>query len=191
MTSFYTEEELQELGLKHCGKNVMLSRKASIYGADKISIGDNARIDDFCILSGNISIGNNVHISAFCGFFGGSAGIVLKDFSGVSSRGVIYAETDDYSGAAMTNPTLPDAYRLVSGGTVTLEKHVLLGSGCTVLPGVTIGEGTSVGSMSLVTKSLEPWGIYVGIPCRRIKDRSKNLLELEKKYLESCANIFK
>ena len=185
MTSFYTEQELHELGLKHCGKNVLLSRKTSIYGADRISIGDNTRIDDFCILTGNITIGSNVHIAAYCSLFAGTAGIVLSDFTGVSSRSAIYAESDDYSGIALTNPTLPMELRHVTGGKVTMEKHALLGTGCTVLPNVTIGEGTSVGSMSLVTKSLEPWGVYVGIPCKRMKDRSKALLELEKKYLES------
>ena len=188
MTSFYTEQELQELGLKHCGKNVLLSRKVSIYGAGRISIGDNTRIDDFCILTGNITIGSNVHIAAFCGLFAGNAGIVLGDFTGVSSRSVIYAESDDYSGLALTNPTFPMEFRKISGGTVILEKHALLGTGCTILPGVTIGEGTSVGSMSLVTKSLDPWSIYVGIPCKRMKDRNKNLLEFEKKYMDSIAN---
>lgn len=188
MTSFYTEQELRELGLKHCGKNVLLSRKASIYGAGRISIGNNTRIDDFCVLSGNITIGSNVHIAAFCGLFAGNAGIVLNDFSGLSSCCVIYAESDDYSGEAFSNPTFPMEFRKISGGTVILGKHSVLGTGSAVLPGVTVGEGASVGSMSLVTKSLEPWGIYVGVPCKRLKDRSKNLLELEKRYLESTTS---
>ena len=45
--SKYTEEELQKLGFKFIGKNVLISQKSSIYGMDKISIGDNTRIDDF------------------------------------------------------------------------------------------------------------------------------------------------
>ncbi len=49
------------------------------------------------------------------------------------------------------------------------------------MPALTIGEGTAVGSMSLVTKDLEEWGIYAGIPCRRIKERRKDLIALEKK----------
>lgn len=52
MNSFYTEAELKELGLKSFGKSVLLSKKVSIYGAKNISIGNNVRIDDFCILSG-------------------------------------------------------------------------------------------------------------------------------------------
>jgi acetyltransferase-like isoleucine patch superfamily enzyme len=39
--------------------------------------------------------------------------------------------------------------------------------------------------MSLVLKSTEPWGIYIGNPAKRLRDRKKDLLELEKEYLKS------
>ncbi len=184
MTSFYSQEELEGIGFASLGKNVLLSRKTSIYGAGNIRIGDDVRIDDFCVISGNITLGRNVHIAAFCGLFGGEYGIVMEDFSGLSSRCVIYAASDDYSGAALTNPTVPDEFRHILGGRVVLGRHVILGTGVSVMPGVEIGEGSSVGSMSLVSKSLEKWGVYVGIPCKRIKDRKTDLLELEKQYLQ-------
>ncbi len=188
MKSFYSEEELKSIGFKKIGDNVSISRKSSIYGAENISIGNNVRIDDFCILSGNITLGNNIHISAYSALFAGKQGIEIKDFVAFSSRGVIYAESDDYSGKGLTNPTIPDKYRNVYGSKVTIGKHVILGTGVSVLPGVTIGEGCSVGSMSLVRNSLDDWGIYVGIPCKRIKDRKKDMLELEKKYLSENKN---
>lgn len=184
MSSFYSYEELMKLGFKHIGgKNIMLSRKTSIYGAENISIEDNTRIDDFCILSGNIIIGSHVHIAAYCGLFGGSSGIVCEDFTGISSRSVVYADSDDYSGAAMTNPTIPDRFRKVTGGTVVFGKHSLVGTGCTILPGVTVGEGASVGAMSLISKDIEPWTMNAGIPCRKMKERSKKLLEYEKEMM--------
>ena len=114
MTSFYNENELKEIGFKSIGKNVLLSRKASIYGAKNISIKGNTRIDDFCILSGNLSIGSHVHITAVVFLFGGDSGIVLEDFVGVSSRTAIYAKSDDYLGEGLTNPTIPDKYRKIS-----------------------------------------------------------------------------
>lgn len=177
MNSFYSNEELARLGLKKFGKNVLISRKASIYGAQNITIGDNVRIDDFCILSGKITLGNYIHISAYAALYGGDAGIVMKDFSGVSSRCAVYAVSDDYSGAAMTNPMVPEECRNVIGGPVVLEPHVIVGSGSTVMPNVTIGEGTAVGSMSFVNKDLDAWGIYVGVPCKWMKERSKELLK--------------
>ena len=79
----------------------------------------------------------------------------------------------------MTNPTIPVKYKNVSGGSVILEKHVIIGTGTSIMPNVIIGEGSAVGSMSLVNHSLDSWGIYAGIPCRRMKERKKELLLLE------------
>ena len=96
----------------------------------------------------------------------------------------MYGVSDDYSGESLTNPMLPDKFRNVMEGAVTIKKHSIIGTGSTILPNVTIGEGCSVGSMSLVNKSIDAWGIYVGIPCKRIKERKKTLLELEKEFLK-------
>lgn len=56
------------------------------------------------------------------------------------------------------------------------------------MPGVTIDEGCSIGAMSLIIKSTQPWGIYLGIPAKKIKDRKQDLLFLEKKFLEEENN---
>lgn len=183
MNSFYSEEELKEIGFKSVGSNVLISKKCSIYGAQSISIGNNVRIDDFCILSGKIELSNYIHIAAGSMLFAGNEGILFEDFSGLSSRCAVYAASDDYSGEALTNPTVPDEYRKVTGGTVVFKRHSIIGAGSTILPNVIIGEGASVGSMSLINRSLDDWGIYVGIPCRKVKERSKRLLELEKEFL--------
>lgn len=183
MNSFYTKAELDELGFDHVGVNVMISRNACIYSASKIRIGNNVRIDDFCILSGKIVIGNHVHIAVGVSLFAGETGIEINDFVGLSSRTVVYAESDDYSGDYLTNPTVPVKYKHIISGKISFGKHVLLGSGCTVLPGVSVGEGASVGAMSLIAKDVAPWNISVGIPCKVIKKRSDKLLELEQELL--------
>lgn len=177
MSSFYTEEELKKIGFKSLGKEVYISKKASIYGAENISIGNYVRIDDFCILSGNIEIGNYVHIGAYVALYG-KKGIKINDFCGCSARCTIYSATDDFSGEYMISPMVPEELTNVTGGKVTLEKFVQLGANTVVMPDVTIKEGTSVGAMSFVNKSLEEWGIYVGIPCRKIKDRKRNIKNL-------------
>lgn len=179
MNSFYSQEELEGLGFKYLGKNVKISRKTSIYTPEKISVGNNVRIDDFCILSGEIRIGNYVHLAAYCGLFGGG-GIVMEDFSGLSSRVSIYSSTDDYSGEFLTNPTVPDEYKNIQSGMVILKKHSIVGASSVILPNVIIGEGTAIGSLSLVNKSLDPWMICTGVPCKALKPRSKKLLFMEK-----------
>ncbi|SCI26624.1 MULTISPECIES: acyltransferase [unclassified Romboutsia] len=183
MNSFFSREELYKLGLKNFGDNVLISKKASIYNAENVYIGNNVRIDDFCILSGNIKIGSYVHISAYVGLFAGDEGIEINDFVSISSRCVIYAISDDYSGNAMANPMVDDKYRNIYGGKVILEKHSILGTGTTVLPSVRVKVGTAIGACSLIKNDCDEWSIYVGCPAVKIKNRSKNILELEKQML--------
>ena len=52
------------------------------------------------------------------------------------------------------------------------------------MPGVTIATGTSIGANSLVLKSTNPWEICAGSPVKKIKERKKELLILEKEYLK-------
>lgn len=173
-TSFYTEQELNEIGFKSIGANVKISRKASFYGVSEIEIGNNVRIDDFCILSGRITLGNNIHISAYVALYG-TFGIVLEDYSGISPRSTIYSAMDDFSGDYLIGPVHPEGTTNVTGGKVTLEKYVQIGCNCVVFPNLSIKEGTVVGAMSLVKYTLEEWGIYAGIPVKKIKDREKGL----------------
>lgn len=182
--AYYTNEQLLSIGFKRLGKNVKISDKASIYNAEEIEIGDNSRIDDFCVISGKVKIGNNVHIAPFCLVAGGEKGILMDDFSGLAYKVQVFTQSDDYTGRTLTNPTIPGKYKLESKKTVHLGRHVIVGAGAIIFPGVKIEEGCSVGAMSLVNKSTQPWGIYVGNPARRLKDRRKDLLELERQFLE-------
>jgi len=184
MNSFYDDDELGKIGFKSYGKNVFVSRKASIYGAEHITLGHDVRIDDFCILSGHIEIGNYVHISAFAGLWAGKTGISVGDFVALSARTLFYAESDDYSGATMTNPMVPGKYKNVFCNKVIIGKHSIIGAGSVILPGVTIEEGVAVGANSLITKKCDSWNIYGGSPAKLLKARKKNLLELEKDFLK-------
>ncbi|MCX3067007.1 acyltransferase [Cetobacterium somerae] len=186
--SFYTREELKKIGFKSLGTNVLISDKCSIYSPEKIEIGNNVRIDDFSILSGDIKIGNYVHIAAFSALFGG-AGIIMEDFTGISSRVTIYSVSDDYSGEYLTNPTVPNKYKKVQSEQVILKKHSLVGASSIILPGVTLGVGTSIGANSLVTKSTEDWTIYFGSPIKKLKLRKQELLKLEEELLEEEKNV--
>lgn len=187
MNSFLSREELDKIGFKSIGKNVLISDMVRIYSPELISIGNNVRIDDFSFLSGDITLGDNIHISPYCELRGGTydAGIVMKNYSGCSSRVTINAMTDDYSGKYMTNPTIPAEYTNVRRDKVVIYEYAIIGATCVILPGVEIGEGTAVGAMSMVTKSLPEWKICRGIPARVLKDRSKNLLLLEKQFSEA------
>lgn len=182
MNSFYSEEELKEIGFRSYGKNVYISRKCSIYGAEKIDIGNHVRIDDFCILSGNIFLGDYIHIAAYTALYGGESGIIIHDYANVSSRVSIYSISDDYSGESMSNPMIPEEYKKVVSKRVKIGKHTIIGTSSVIMPGVKLAEGGAFGAFSFVNSDTEPWSIYVGIPCKKIKNRRKDLLELEKQF---------
>jgi acetyltransferase-like isoleucine patch superfamily enzyme len=183
--AFYTEEQLKDLGFKSIGKNVKISDKASIYNHEQIEIGDNSRIDDFCVISGKIKIGRNVHITPTCLVAGGIKGIIFEDFTTLAYGVKVFTQSDDYSGETMMNSTIPKEYKNEYMKEIIIKKQSIVGAGSIIMPGVVLEEGTTVGAMSLVLKSTQSWGIYVGIPAKRLKNRKKDLLELEKQYLEN------
>ena len=180
--SYYSQEELAQFGFKYLGCAVRLSKKASIYNASNISIGDNSRVDDFCVLSagkGGVVIGRNVHIAVFSSLIG-SGCIEVQDFANISSRVGVYSSNDDYSGEYMSNPTVPSGYTNIVQAPVLIGRHVIIGAGSIILPGITLNKGVGVGALSLVNKDCEAFYMYAGTPARKIGRRSKKLLELEK-----------
>jgi len=176
---YLTEEELLAAGFKSVGRNVKVHDRASLYGVEHISLGDHARIDDFTVIiaTGPVTLGRYVSVPNFC-FIGGRNGVELQDFVTLAPGVKIFSASDDYSGEWMVGPVVP---RELTGGThgpVVMEPHVLIGAGTVVLPNCRIGEGCSVGALSLVRESLPPWGIYAGSPVCRLRDRKREPLRL-------------
>jgi dTDP-4-amino-4,6-dideoxy-D-glucose acyltransferase len=184
---YLTSEQIVKLGFASIGDNVLLSDKASYYNCRNIWLGNNVRIDDFCVLSageGGIAIGNYIHVAVYCSIMGNGK-ITMEDFSGLSARVSIYSSSDDYSGFAMTNPTVPSEFTNVQHADVRIGRHVIIGAGSVVLPGVNLEEGVAIGALSLVKKNCRSFGIYLGVPAKRISDRKNDLLEKEKDLLIS------
>ena len=182
--AFLDNEKIKSMGFKLVGENVLLSDKASYYNCKNISIGNNTRIDDFCVLSageGGIEIGQHVHIAIGVSIIGAGK-VLVDDFAGLSSRVSVYSSNDDYSGMFMTGPTIPVEFTNVTNGPVTIGRHAIVGSGTVILPNINISEGVAIGALSLVTKDCEEFGIYMGTPAKKIKERKRDLLLLEKEF---------
>lgn len=181
------QSDIDKMGFAAVGKNVLISDRASFYGASRISIGDNVRIDDFTVLSagsGGIFIGNYIHIAVYTALIGKES-ITLQDFSNLSARVSIYSSSDDYSGASLTNPMVPAAYTDVYHAPVQIGRHAIIGCGSVVLPGATLEEGVAIGALSLVRSNCSAFGIYAGTPARFIRERKRDLLALEQQMLKN------
>jgi galactoside O-acetyltransferase len=177
---FLNHTKLVELGFKHLGKNVLIHSTVVIPNCSKISIGNNVRIDPYVILSASdgVIIGSYVHLAAHCSV-SGAASVVFQDFANISHAVRIFTSNDDYSGATLSGATVPGQYKNVTSGSVVIGRHCIVGAGSIVMPNVEIGEGSVVGCLSFVPRSLEEWGVYAGIPVKRLRERDRSLLRME------------
>ena len=181
---FLDDAELARIPFASIGKHVFIHSRVTLLNVEKIHLGSNIRIDGDVTISAkrSVRIGNYVHIGAQC-YLAGAAGIVMEDFSGLSQGVKIYSVSDDYSGKHLTNPTVSREYLGVIEGQVTIGRHVIVGAGSIILPGIDVSEGCSVGALSLVHATTTPWGIYAGAPATRRRERRQDLLQLEKLLL--------
>lgn len=172
---YYTDKELENAGFKSLGKNIKISKNCTIIGIEKISIGSNVRIDDYTTLvtdREDIIIGDYVHICQHCHISGGG-GIEMKGFNSISAGASLYSSGQEINEGKFFGGNVIGEYAAAhTYKKIVLEENTSVGTNAVVLPGVTIHKGAAIGALSLVTKSLEPWGIYIGIPAKKIKDRT-------------------
>lgn len=179
--AYLSKDRLLLMGFKSLGENVLISDKASFYNVANISIGSHVRIDDFCVLSagqGGIEIGSYIHIAVYTSLIG-KGKIILRDYVNISSRVSIYSSNDDYSGAYMTNPMVPEKFTNVLYEDVLLFEHVIVGSGTVILPGGVLNRGVAIGALSLVNSEIPEFEIHAGVPTKFKRKRLEKLTILE------------
>lgn len=184
---YYHSEELRGMGFAAVGEQVSIAKNCTLIGLHNISLGDHVRIDGNTTIAaakGKVTLGSYIHIGGG-GFLLGGGGITLEDFTTLSQGVKVYGASDDYSGEAMTNPMVPAEYLNVKHAPVVIKRHGIVGSGSVILPGCTLGEGVAVGALTVVTRDLDAWGIYAGSPAKRLRERSRALLEKEQAFINS------
>lgn len=170
--------------LKKVGNDVRISDQAIISRPHLVEIGSHVAIDMWVYLSTQAILGNYIHIAPSVSIIGGAiASIVMEDFTNIGSGGRIVCATDDFT-QGLISPVVPIEHRTIINKPIVFKRYATLGVNCTVLPGVTLGEGCIVGAGSVVTKDTEPWMIYAGSPAKPIKPReSKRILESAQKLM--------
>lgn len=175
----------RRFGFRSCGENVTIYEWVRVIDPGSITIGSHVIVDDFVLLDGgrSLTIGSHVHIASHAGIVGGGT-VVLEDFAGLAPGVRLISGTEVMDGSGLTNPTIPEPLRAVRRGTIRVGRHALLGTNVVVHPDVTIGEGTIVGSQSLVTRDLPPWSICHGTPARVVRPRPRDVIDgLERRLL--------
>jgi acetyltransferase-like isoleucine patch superfamily enzyme len=169
------------------GRDVLIGKTARIRHPELAELGDGVIIDDFTYISTQLKTGDGVHIASGCSLIGGREALVtLGEFSTLAPGVVLAAGSDDYHGGLAT-PMIPPEYKgAMQVGHIKIARHSIVGANSVVVPDVVFGEGAVLGALSLAKDDLEPWGIYAGVPARRIGERDKHaILALEARYKES------
>ena len=182
---YFTESDLAELGFRSLVKNILVARDSIFVGVPNIEIGRHVRSDSNVTVaagSGSLTIGNYVHIG------GGShinctGGVSIGDFVAISQGVKIYSASDDYSGEFMTNPTVPRHLRRDHVGEIAIGRHVIIGSGSVILPGVHLADGAAIGALSVVKSNVAEFTIVAGSPAKFIRPRSRNVLNLSREIM--------
>jgi len=180
----YTEKELSDMGIQF-GDNVQIHRTVLFFG-ENIQIGSNVRVDCYSVITSGkpVILGNNIHIGAGGHIFG-TNGVTINDFCNLSSRCSIFTASDDYTQGYLTNPMISEEFKCVTYAPVMIEKHVIVGCGSVIMPGVTLGTGASVGALSFVNKDVPEFYIVGGTPIKTLGRRNKDrLLEIERLFTD-------
>jgi len=167
-------------------RGIKLFEFTKIVGIENIEFGENIIIDDFVFIhaKNKIKIGNHVHIACFASITGGEF-VSIGDFAALSQGCRILTGTDDFKDWGFGNSTIPEQYRNTKRAPIKIGKFCIVGANSVILPGVTLGEGSTIGACSVVTRDLEPWGVYIGN--KKISDRNRSaVLGNYEKYLSDA-----
>lgn len=130
--------------VSYCGKNVNL-QKGAVFSR-KLSIGDNSSLGIRSVLQGSVIIGNNVMMGP-----------------------EVYIYTQNHNHQRTDIPMIEQGYEIEKP--VIIKNDVWIGSRVTILPGVTVGNGSIIGASAVVTKDVPDYTVVAGNPARIIKNR--------------------
>lgn len=163
---------------KSVGKNPNFNFPIYKHGLENVVLGDNFHCGERLKLRAfsdwkdkrfkpEIIIGNNVNIESDC-HISAIDSVIIED--NVLMASFVYISDHSHGEITAEMMSIPPLERpLVSKGPVKICRNVWLGEKVTVLPGVTIGEGSIIGANSVVTKDIPPFCVACGSPARIIR----------------------
>jgi len=165
------------------GIDVYISERVEIKRPKLVNIGSHISIDSGFYMTTGAQLGDYIHIGPNVSVIGGPTGMLtMGNFTNIAVGSRMICGTDQFLGEGFSFPVLPEKYRdTVIISPIHIQNFAGIGANVTIMPGVTIAEGSVIGANSLVTKSTEPWTIYYGSPAKPIKARpSEKMLALAK-----------
>lgn len=170
--------------LESYGDDVFISPNVEIRRPHLVKIGSHVAIDSGFYCTVEAFFGDYVHIGPYVSVIGGAkAQFKMVSFNTIGAGSRILCASDEFLGAGLVGMSPPEYRDKIIYAPVVFEMFASIGTNVVVHPGVTLGEGSVVGSSSLVTKDTSPWTIYYGIPARPIKERPREKMIAAAKLL--------
>ncbi len=180
-----------------CGKGVVFGANMIVRHPRRIHLGDRVAFGEGCILEArNPDSGRVIVVGSDCIFStnvrisckGGA--VYVGDHCGIGAQTIIGSITSEpvaigndciigpgcyVTGGANYNMDRTDVpirlQGMRSAGGTTLEEDVWLGAGVKVLGGVKMGKGSVAGAGAVVTRSVPPYAVCLGVPARVVRVR--------------------
>ncbi len=169
----WNEDIKKQLG--YCGNNVFIGHNAVFTNPKNVILGDNVRIDPFCLITTALEIDSYAQICSHA-VLGGGVQHKIKlgkwNFIGYGSK--LFCASEDYSGEyGPVNEYWGN--NKIFRGDITFKDYSGIASDVMVFPGVTIPEGCTIGAKSLIysKNDLKEWSIYLGNPLQFHKERNR------------------
>lgn len=160
--------------LAAAGGDVFISANVEIRRPQLLRLGSHIAIDTGFYCTTAATLGDYIHIGPYVTVIGGAPALLrMVGFNTIGAGSRILCATDEFLGAGLVGMSPPEFRDNVHVEPVIFETFASVGSNVVIHPGVTLSEGSVVGSCSLLTRSTEPWTIYRGIPARPWKERPK------------------
>lgn len=162
-----------KLHLKFCGEGVKINPLAKICRPHVVELGDHCRIGDFAFIFGGtgVKIGSYTDFQPHTTIWGGGE-CVIGDRVSTGPGTTFLTATFSYAPGMKMVDGMAEGETSTLGGRCEIGNDVYIGANSVIMP-VKIGDGAVVGAGSFVNKDLEPWGVYVGSPVRKIGQREK------------------
>lgn len=145
-----------------------------IYFGRNVNVEGNVKLANYITLDDNVEVRNKTKEMSYIGSYTSiNRNSVLRgkfsigEYCAIAPNCSIIGVNHGFSDLEAPIKKQP----VTSKGGIVVENNVWVGANCVVLDGVTIGEGSVIGAGSIVTKSIPPYSIAVGNPCKVIKSR--------------------
>jgi acetyltransferase-like isoleucine patch superfamily enzyme len=156
------------------GEDVFVSANVEIRRPHLVRLGSHIAIDSGFYCTTAALLGDYVHVGPYVTVIGGAtARLEMAGFNTIGAGSRILCASDEFLGAGLVGMSPPEFRDNVCVEPVIFEAFASTGTNVVVHPGVTLAQGSVIGSCSLVTRSTEPWMIYRGVPARPWKKRPR------------------